>query len=249
MSAEKSQQVDILELQNSNPIEYEKKYVHDVYDKISLHFSSTRYRQWPLVKQFLISLPKDSILVDVGCGNGKNLGVSPGISFGCDICYNLLEIAKSKGHNVVQCDALNTPYKDSFADFVISIAVIHHFATVDRRILAIKEMLRIVKSGGLIMIYVWAEPNASKKHIASLDEHIPQLKHHATLDSLNSSQLNCHDCFVAWKNQNENNKKYERYYHFFDKGELENLCLASGNCTIEKSYFDTENWAVIIKKI
>jgi len=39
-----------------------------------------------------------------------------------------------------------------------------------------------------------------------------------------------------------------RYYHMFVEGELEKLLEKIEGITIEKSYFDHANWAVIIKK-
>lgn len=44
-----------------------------MYSSIASHFSATRYKPWPLVTNFLASLPPGSIGVDVGCGNGKYL--------------------------------------------------------------------------------------------------------------------------------------------------------------------------------
>jgi alkylated DNA repair protein alkB family protein 8 len=41
-------------------------------------------------------------------------------------------------------------------DAVISIAVIHHFTTNARRMHAIKEILRVLKSGGRACVSVWA---------------------------------------------------------------------------------------------
>lgn len=41
-------------------------------------------------------------------------------------------------------------------DYVISVAVIHHFSTEERRLEAINELVRITKPGGTILIYVWA---------------------------------------------------------------------------------------------
>ena len=52
----------------------EKTHVHSVYENIAEHFSETRHRKWPRVEQFVTSLPLGSVLVDVGCGNGKYLG-------------------------------------------------------------------------------------------------------------------------------------------------------------------------------
>ena len=42
-------------------------------------------------------------------------------------------------------------------DACISIAVIHHLSTTERRANAIREILRIVKPSGLVLIYVWAQ--------------------------------------------------------------------------------------------
>ncbi|KAJ1471029.1 hypothetical protein T484DRAFT_1599061, partial [Baffinella frigidus] len=55
--------------------QFEDEYVHGVYDTIAEHFSNTRYKPWPKVGDFLIGLPAGSAVADVGCGNGKYLGV------------------------------------------------------------------------------------------------------------------------------------------------------------------------------
>lgn len=226
MPANKREDVDLNEFQNLTPEEYEKKYVHDIYNQISDHFNVTRFLPWPKVRDFLISLSPDSLMIEVGCGNGKNLGISPGKSIGCDICPKLLEIAKNKGHDVVCCDALNLSYKNNIADAVISIAVIHHLTTHERRLKAIQEMLRILKPNGQMLIYVWAkEYNNNHNFITG-------------------------DCFVGWTNNKEDNKDYKRYYHFFEKEELMELCLQAGKCEIKDIFLDhNENWAIICKKI
>lgn len=56
--------------------ELEQEYVHKVYEEIATHFSSTRHSPWPRIVEFLRSLPKGSIVADVGCGNGKYLGIN-----------------------------------------------------------------------------------------------------------------------------------------------------------------------------
>lgn len=56
-----------------------------VYDVIAGHFSSTRFAVWPKVRAFLESLSPGSVVADVGCGNGKYLGVRPDLAvLGCD---------------------------------------------------------------------------------------------------------------------------------------------------------------------
>ncbi|PWN88360.1 hypothetical protein FA10DRAFT_280906 [Acaromyces ingoldii] len=52
---------------------YEQANVHDVYENIARHFSSTRYKPWPLIPRFLSTLPPGSVGADLGCGNGKYL--------------------------------------------------------------------------------------------------------------------------------------------------------------------------------
>jgi len=53
-------------------------------------------------------------------------------------------------------DGLRLPYKDAIADVVISIAVVHHWASEERRVAAIKELMRILRPGGEMLVYVWA---------------------------------------------------------------------------------------------
>jgi ubiquinone/menaquinone biosynthesis C-methylase UbiE len=56
-----------------------------VYDVIASHFSSTRFAVWPKVRAFLDSLPPGSVVADLGCGNGKYLGVRKDLAvLGCD---------------------------------------------------------------------------------------------------------------------------------------------------------------------
>ncbi|CAJ0966690.1 unnamed protein product [Ranitomeya imitator] len=58
------------------PESLEKEYVHKVYEDIAGHFSSTRHSPWPKVVDFLMSLSAGSLVADVGCGNGKYIGVN-----------------------------------------------------------------------------------------------------------------------------------------------------------------------------
>ncbi|XP_074280363.1 tRNA (carboxymethyluridine(34)-5-O)-methyltransferase [Silene latifolia] len=137
--------------------EIEKTYVHRVYDAIAPHFSATRFAKWPKVAAFLDSLPRGSLVLDAGCGNGKYLGFNPECFFiGCDISYPLVNICTDRGHEALVADAVNMPYRDGFGDAAISIAVLHHLSTPSRRIKAIEELVRVVRKGGLVLITVWA---------------------------------------------------------------------------------------------
>lgn len=51
----------------------ENKYVTKVYEDIADHFDQTRHSLWTAFVKFLNSLPKWSLVLDAGCGNGKYL--------------------------------------------------------------------------------------------------------------------------------------------------------------------------------
>ncbi|XP_055752537.1 probable tRNA methyltransferase 9B isoform X1 [Salvelinus fontinalis] len=142
----------------------EREHVHSVYEKIAPYFNDSRYKAWPKVRQFLLEHEPGSIIADVGCGNGKYLHVNGSVfKLGCDVCFPLVDSARSQGHEVQLCDCLRLPYRDSCFDGVLSIAVIHHLSTKERRIRAIKEMARTLRVGGRIMIYVWAMEQTRRK--------------------------------------------------------------------------------------
>ncbi|CAL8336036.1 unnamed protein product [Boreogadus saida] len=135
----------------------EEEYVHRVYDAIAPHFSGTRHSPWPRVCDFLSSLVPGAVLADVGCGNGKYLGVNPEVvALGCDRSSALVHICAERGFQAFVSDALNVPMLTASCDACISIAVIHHFSTPERRLAAVRELMRLLKPGGRALIYVWA---------------------------------------------------------------------------------------------
>ena len=99
-----------------------------------------------------------------GCGNGKYLSVNPrSFALGSDICPELVAIAGRRGHEVAVCDCLHLPYRSNLFDGVICIAMVHHLSTEERRLAALKELTRVVKPGGRILVYVWAMEQQRKK--------------------------------------------------------------------------------------
>uniref|UniRef100_A0A672G0C1 Fe2OG dioxygenase domain-containing protein n=1 Tax=Salarias fasciatus TaxID=181472 RepID=A0A672G0C1_SALFA len=142
---------------HSDAARLEEEYVHRVYEAIAPHFSSTRHSPWPRVCHFLSSLPPGGVLADVGCGNGKYLAVNPEVTaVGCDRSAALVQICAERGFHAFVSDALNVPLRTASCDACISIAVIHHFSTEERRLEAVKELVRLLKPGGRALIYVWA---------------------------------------------------------------------------------------------
>ena len=212
--------------------EFERKHVQEVYNEIAEHFSNTRYKAWPVVQTFLSSLEPGSLGLDCGCGNGKNMRVNKDVlCIGTDNSVELLNIARKNNGlaPVVACDVRYLPVKRCIFDFAISIAVIHHLTETSDRVQALREMIGVLKAGGLFLIFVWAaEQEAIYK--------TPELK------AINENR----DYLVPWRS---GDKVYHRFYHLFCKGELEGLLAETGeDVSLVESGYDRDNWYVIGKK-
>ncbi|KAF3765805.1 S-adenosyl-L-methionine-dependent methyltransferase, partial [Cryphonectria parasitica EP155] len=230
---------------------YEETHVHGVYEAIAPHFSATRHKPWPFVSSFLASRPAGSVGLDVGCGNGKNMGVNRDVvMLGCDRSAALVSLARDMctsstspaavalpGADAAVADSLDLPFRDGRADFVICIAVIHHLSTRERRVDAIRQLLRCVRrdgktniGGGQVLVYVWALEQGTSRR--GWDEGGEQ------------------DLLVPWvmkapqQKKKKEEKTFHRFYHLYKKGELEEDVLAAGGEVLRSGY-ERDNWWVI----
>ncbi|KAL1110413.1 hypothetical protein AAG570_007944, partial [Ranatra chinensis] len=241
----------------------EDVHVHNVYEHISEHFSHTRHTPWPKVLDFVESFPPGSILIDVGCGNGKYFGFNTSIfevlatSIFDNKSSKLAFTSRSRGFEIIRNNCLSLPFVTGIADGLISIAVIHHLATRNRRLQVIKEIVRILRVGGRALIYVWAK---NQTNISSVFERTP-----VTLEKLikkddklllpihtNRTAFQFQDLLVPWilnkKNIDGDSATYLRYYHVFEENELTDLCNEIPNINIVSQYYDQGNWCVILEK-
>ena len=200
-------------------------YVKNVYNEIYNEFDTTRYRPWTCVEDFLDQVPKNSMIGDIGCGNGKNMFYRKDcINLGCDFSENLVKLCNEKSLQVIQGNILNVPFQDNLFNHTLCIAVLHHLSTIEMRKQAIQEFIRITKLNGKILILVWAfeQEQSSRRKF--------------------TKQAN----LIDWKDK-KGNILGKRYYYVFKKNELESLIPE--NIQIEKSFYEKSNWGVILHKI
>ncbi|KAH7321101.1 S-adenosyl-L-methionine-dependent methyltransferase [Stachybotrys elegans] len=230
------QQQQQQEKEEENPVAssaeaYEATHVHAVYEAIAPHFSSTRYKPWPRVRTFLLDQLPGTIGLDVGCGNGKYLHVNPAVHLlGSDYSAALVRLARTeRAGEVLVADGLHLPYRPAAVDFAMSIAVIHHLSTRQRRCDAIAALLDCVRPGGTVLVFVWALEQASSRR--GWDE--------------NSSQ----DTMVPWvmKTKGEPDTTFQRYYHLYRQGELEQDVVAARGHVLSAGY-ERDNWWVVCSR-
>lgn len=176
---------------------------------------------------------------------------------GSDRSSALVDIAAKHSHlpsDVLVADALALPHPLGRFDFALSIAVIHHLSTRDRRVDAVRELLRPLaathlkgsKSNGKALIFVWAlEQKTSRRGWGEEDDQ---------------------DVMVPWvlqegqkrvskgKKQETNPevretttsppKTFQRYYHLYRKDELEEDIRTAGGKVLDSGYEKDNWWAV-----
>lgn len=233
------------------PQAQEEQYVHEVYNEIASHFSKTRYKPWPIVEKFLMAQPDYSVGIDVGCGNGKYMGVNKKLEIiGSDRSDGLVRCAQEidGSYSLLVADGMHLPHENRRFDFAISIAVIHHFATEERRIEAIRHILSKLKVGGQFLVYCWAlEQEKSRRGYKEGDDQ---------------------DILIPWvlqkkkskKGENEEEKTEEeqqteveqqtkyRYYHLYRKGELVDNAQRAGGKVVDSGY-EKDNWWAIVESV
>ena len=214
----------------------ESEHVFDVYEKIAPHFSKTRYKMWPEVSRFLESLAENSLVLDAGCGNGKNLTNPKLAMIGSDRALAFCKLASEETGRDSFCSDISKDTGLSFRagvfDAVISIAVIHHIPSLAGRIAALRQISRSLKAGGRALVYVWAmeqeEGSVGARKFASQDVFVPW--HFQTKYSEEGST--------------EKLEQMHRYYHVFTRSEFESLLdEVKPWLVVKRIYFDSNNWS------
>ena len=208
----------------------ENIYVKRVYDDIGEYFDKTRAYLWCGIKYFVISIEKDSLVLDVGCGNGKNMLIRDDCNFiGVDNSTTLVNICKKKKLNVILADMRFLPFNDNIFSYLISVASFHHLSKETDRINTLIEFSRVLKKGGHLFLQVWDDMKVKNK------QKFKKLE-------------NTGDYLVRWQNQDKTNICF-RFYHLMNKNEIINLVNKTNLYSIKNISYEMQNWIFILEKI
>ena len=123
--------------------------------------------------------PKDGKVLDVGCGMARLLSRVPQFSrYGMDISSGYLKVASETGVKLCLAKVEEMPFVDGFFDTVVCTDVLEHVLDLN---VAVKQLFRVTKSGGKLIIRVPYRENLSLylnpeypydlAHLRNFDEH------------------------------------------------------------------------------
>jgi len=220
--------------------EYLLKKTKEDYNLIAETFSQTRYSIWPELTFFRKYVKERERILDLGCGNGrlfelfKNRNVE---YFGVDNVEKLIEIARKKYPEAkfLVGDALNLPFPDNYFDKVFSIAVFHHIPSGEFRLQFLKEVRRVLKQEGFLILTIWGLWRRATS--------LKLLTKFTIFKIFGKSGLDFKDIFIPWQ------KTIDRYLHCFTKKELKNITKRAGFKIKEMGIFrrgETKNYNIYL---
>ena len=206
----------------------------ETYETISNEFSETRAYVWQCVKDYTKLINKNNDVLEIGCGNGKNIKyILNNVDckmIGVDTCQNFVDMCKSHNFNVYNNNILNLQFDNSSFDNMLCIAVFHHLLSEQDQIQAMNEILRVMKNGATGIITCWAteQPELNQNEIKKFKFH----------EGIN---------VVPWKGRKELNKT--RYYYVYsEKMFLDFFTKFNERIQIIKIYNEVGNWTILFNK-
>ena len=139
----------------------------EVWEKIALKWNE--YRKWPaqIVKE-LANIWKKGKILDIGCGNGRNLKpfVEKGFNcYGIDFSEKMITIAKKevKKSKFKVANSEKLPFKANSFDYCLFLRTLPTIKSKENRLKAIKELRRVLKKNGKVLISVWNKKTSEKE--------------------------------------------------------------------------------------
>jgi len=235
------------------------------YETIAADFSRTRGKFWEELLFVRDLIPRESRLLDIGCGNGRFLGaliprtdlesadsclghkILLGRSFadiyytGIDFSEGLIEVARERYSSrantaFIVSDALALPFPNHSFDTTVSFAVIHHIPSRAYRVQFLREAARVTKPDGLIIITAWNVWRTKPWIILQ----------YALKKMFGLSRVDIGDAFLSFGKE-----KNARFVHALSKRELFSLSREAGlmieKFDIIRRPFGEENFFAVLR--
>ena len=146
----------------------------DWYDKNAEKYADSAEKAQPieLHEKFLSMLPQSPRVLDAGCGSGRDSRYLQGkgaLVTGIDISKGLLQeaIRRSEGISFVEGNITAMTFSDDSYDGVWSHASLVHLETIEDVRKALSEFSRVLKTGGILHVFVKAQTGTEKTAVVS----------------------------------------------------------------------------------
>ena len=217
-------------------------------------FSETRKYFWRGLEFIADYAKNEDKILDFGCGNGRLLELFFGKNFdytGVDISEKLIDIAKKKYPEKADdfqkiSSSESLPFPDNSFNAIYSIAVFHHLPSEELRLKIAKELFRVLKPDGKIVITVW---NLwQRKYIKNIIKNwLGKIFGSSTpIVGVELPRLDWNDCNITFKDNQ--GKVFNRFHHAFTKRELKKLFSEAGFQIEKCEIINRRNILLVAKK-
>jgi ubiquinone/menaquinone biosynthesis C-methylase UbiE len=236
----------VKDFNTKNESEVTLKSIQATYNAIAAEFDVTRYKPWPQTVEFINELPDNSLILDLGCGNGRNTifisAQERGFRIiGLDFSKRLLNIASEKTTNqglvkdidYVLGDIVKLPFSNSSIDAIIFVATLHHLPSAELRLASLLEVERCLKPGGKGFIGVW--DFEQERFADELEKQLQTPLVHGEFG----------DVWVPWTGKRALGQ--QRFYHLFYQDELKEL-LEKTELQVKMVFKAADNYHAVVEK-
>jgi len=204
----------------------------EIWNGIANPWKTYVVKRLPIVEEFLVG--KKGKVIDLGCGNGRNMIPSKKIKYyGVDFSEGQLKhaeyrIKKEKINGILfkQDGSDLSFFKNNMFDYGLFMATLHCIEGKENRKKVLYEFYRVLRNKSEALISVW---NSEDKRFDKVSR----------------------DIYMSWK---EDRIPYMRYYYLYKKKEFLNLLEKTGFEILEfydareHDRFSKKNWIVRVRK-
>lgn len=210
-----------------------------VWDALAEQWYHFRQQPFKDVEEELerLSDQKKGKILEIGCGNCRNLVIFAKKGFDCygiDFSSEMIKQAKKfcKKQNIKiklrKANATKLPFQSNSFDYILNIATLHHLNKKEQE-KSLKEMHRVLKPKGKILVSVWKKPFG--KEIKPLSK------------ELKKTNEKIKEYYLAW---HVGSKVLWRYYYVFNLNELKKLFKDNGFKVLKEK--QDKNLILIVRK-